>query len=404
MEHYDIIIAGGGMVGATLAAALAQAGRTVAVVEARLPPSWQADTPYTLRVSAINRASQHLFEQLGIWNTLLSRHASAYRRMVVWDANSVGEITFDALDLGEPDLGHIIENQVIQQTVLEHLGALDRVTLLAPHAVESISFEPTHVRVKLDEGSSLRGRLLIGADGARSRVRELAGICRVSRPYAQTALVTTVTTQAPHQETAWQRFLPTGPLAFLPLSNGQSSIVWSTIPAEAERLLALNDVDFLNELMRSFNRRLGHLSACGPRATFPLVGGQSYPYVKPRLALVGDAAHTIHPLAGQGVNLGLMDVAALTMILASTRRDPGSLLVLRRYERARRGENELTMRTMEGLRGLFGLRLPLWPELRGQGMRLIGRTPSVQRLLMRQALGIAGSHPDLALPPLDAPR
>ena len=404
LREFDVVVVGGGMVGAALAAALGQAGRSVAVVEARLPSAWRSDDDYDLRVSAINRASQHLLERLGAWPAILGRRANAYRRMRVWDARSVGDIEFDAVDLGESNLGHIIENRVIQESLLECLARLDTVQLFAPLGVETLTVESKTARVGLSDGSVLLARLVVGADGARSRIRELAGIQRSERSYGQTAIVATVATEAPHESTAWQRFLPTGPLAFLPLGDGRSSIVWSATSAEAERLLALDDAEFRSELARAVDLRLGGITACSARAGFPLVGGQSYPYVLPRVALIGDAAHSIHPLAGQGVNLGLMDAAELAGVLGSTGRDPGSMAVLRRYERARRGENEAVMRLMEGFRLLFGSQLPLLPWARGRGMRLVGALEPLKRQLMSHALGTAGRRPELAAPPVDQAR
>jgi 2-octaprenylphenol hydroxylase len=392
------------MVGAALAAALGLAGRSVAVVEARLPSAWAPEDDYDLRVSAINRASQHLLERLGAWPAILGRRANAYRRMRVWDASSVGDIEFDAVDLGESDLGHIIENRVVQVSLLECLERLDTVQMFAPLGVESLEVGPQTARVGLSDGSELLACLVVGADGARSRVRELAGIQRSERSYGQTAIVATVTTEAPHESTAWQRFLPTGPLAFLPLGDGRSSIVWSATSAEAERLLALGDAEFRRELANAVDLRLGDITACSARAGFPLVGGQSYPYVQPRVALIGDAAHSIHPLAGQGVNLGFMDAAELAGVLGATGRDPGSMAVLRRYERARRGENEAVMRLMEGFRLLFGSQLPLLPWVRGRGMRLVGALEPLKRRLMSHALGTAGRRPELAAPPVDQAR
>lgn len=402
--EFDVVVVGGGMVGAALAAALGLAGRSVAVVEARLPPAFRAQDDYDLRVSAINRASQHLLERLGAWPAILERRASAYRRMRVWDARSTGEISFDAVELGEPDLGHIIENRVIQEALLERLEQLDSVRLFAPFGVETLKVEPQYARVGLSDGSALQARLVVGADGARSRIRELAGIRRSARDYGQTAVVATVATEALHESTAWQRFLPTGPLAFLPLGDGRSSIVWSATAAEAERLLGLDDADFRRELAQAADLRLGCITACSARAGFPLVGGQSYPYVLPRVALVGDAAHSIHPLAGQGVNLGFMDAAELAGVLLASPRDPGSTILLRRYERARRGENEAVMRLMEGFRLLFGSRLPLLPWARGRGMRLAGTVEPLKRRLMAHALGTGGRRPELATPPLDPTR
>ena len=401
MNDYDIAVVGGGMVGAALALALGRAGWSVAVIEASPLPLWEAGEEYDLRVSAINRASQNLLTHLGAWEGILRRRASPYRRMRVWDAGSDGEIVFDALELQEPDLGHIIENRVILTALLEVMQRMENVRLLAPVGLSGIEFRPAEVRLSLSDRTRLHARLVVGADGARSLVRELAGIRRTRRDYGQTAIVATVATESPHHATAWQRFRPTCPLAVLPLGDGRSSIVWSTRNQEAERLLSLDDDAFREALAAAFEHRLGAVLEVGPRAAFPLVGGQSYPYVRPRVALVGDAAHSIHPLAGQGVNLGFMDAAELAAALAGRRRDPGALQRLRRYERARRGENEAVMRLMEAFRSLFGLPAPPLARMRGAGMRLVGGIAPLKRRIMAQALGVAGPRPPLASTPQD---
>lgn len=401
LTEFDIAVVGGGMVGAAMATALAGTGWTVAVIEPRLPADWHAEDDYDLRVSAINRASQNLLTRLGVWEEILAMRANPYRRMRVWDARSTGEISFDAMELTEPDLGHIIENRVIQLALLEALKAFENVRLLAGVELKGIEFRHGEVRLSLSDRTRIHARLIIGADGARSRVRELANIHRSRRDYGQVAIVAAVTTKAPHESTAWQRFLPTGPLAFLPLHDGRSSIVWSLPVREADRLMALEDADFCKELGEAFEYRLGEVTKVGRRGAFPLIGGQSYPYVRSRVALVGDAAHSIHPLAGQGVNLGFMDVAELADILDDLRIDPGRLDLLRRYERARRGENEAVMRLMEGFRGIFGTSLPLLSPLRSAGIRAVDRFSPLKRRIMAHALGTAGHRPKLALTPQD---
>lgn len=397
MKHYDVIIVGGGMVGATLACALAEQHRSVAIIEAFEPKPYADDDAFELRVSAISRASQQIFENLGIWPLIEKRRMAAYDRMVVWDEGTDGIIHFDAADIAEPNLGHIIENRVIQTALLEKIQGIDDIELLCPERIKSIDYEEERVVVNLESGTSFDAALLVGADGARSQVRQAAGIGHsVVRDYGQKAIVCVARTERSHEYTAWQRFLNTGPLAFLPLPDvHHSSIVWSADNDYADELMKLSDEDFTARMTAAFESQLGRVTWTSERAAFPLRGTQAEHYVLPRLALVGDAAHTIHPLAGQGVNLGLLDAAALAEVLEGER-DPGRLLTLRRYERARRGENTIMMHSMEGFQRLFGSQLPVVSVLRGAGLSLVDRIPVLKEQFMYQALGIAGQRPALA--------
>jgi 2-octaprenylphenol hydroxylase len=397
MKPYDVIIIGGGMVGATLACDLARQHRSVALIEARPPEPFKPEDPFDLRVSAISRASQHIFEGLEVWPLIEGMRSLAYDRMKVWEGGRESELRFDAADIGEPDLGHIIENRVIQTALLERLEILDEVNLLCPERVRDIDYQEDRVLVELESGQQLSASLLVGADGARSWVREHTGIGQsIVRDYDQKAIVCVVRTEQGHEYTAWQRFLSTGPLAFLPLPDRHySSIVWSADTAVADEVMALEDEEFCAAITEAFQSRLGKVSWTSQRAAFPLRGTQAAAYVKPRLALVGDAAHTIHPLAGQGVNLGLLDAAVLAEVLEGER-DPGRYLTLRRYERMRRGENTLMMHSMEGFKRLFGSRLPIINELRGAGLSMVNRSPMLKRQFMMQALGLAGERPSLA--------
>jgi 2-octaprenylphenol hydroxylase len=397
MKQYDVIIVGGGMVGATLACALAAQHRSVAIIEAFEPRPYSPDDDFELRVSAISRASQQVFQNLGIWPLIEQRRMAPYDRMVVWDEGTAGVIHFDAADIAEPDLGHIIENRIIQTALLEKIATLDDIDLLCPERVEKISYHEDRVELELESGKQLEAALLVGADGARSQVRQGAGIGHsVVRDYGQKAIVCVVKTEQPHEYTAWQRFLDTGPLAFLPLPDvHSSSIVWSADSDYADELMTLSDEEFMARMSGAFEHKLGKVTWTSERAAFPLRGTQAEDYVQPRLALVGDAAHTIHPLAGQGVNLGLLDAAALAEVLEGER-DPGRLLTLRRYERARRGENTIMMHSMEGFQRLFGSQLPMVSTLRGIGLSLVDRAPMIKRQFMYQALGVVGERPALA--------
>jgi len=389
-DSYDVIIVGGGLVGLSLAAALGRADIPVAVVEAREPETeWPADS-IDLRVYAITRASQALFTELGAWSAMQSR-AGAFRDMHVWDAGGSGDIHFDSAELGEPYLGHILESRVIEKALLEVIADLPAVQRYCPARVLGFSDLGTAQQLELEDGRKLSARLLVGADGKNSRVRDYAGIhVRVS-DYGQQALVAVVATEKPHRETAWQRFLPTGPLAFLPLHDGRCSIVWSATSAEAGRLLGLDDDAFCAALSEAFDYRLGKVLACGERVLFPLQRQHAEQYVKPRLALVGDAAHVIHPLAGQGVNLGLKDVKQLadTVLLArQQQRDIGALSVLRRFERARKGDNMAMMAAMDGFKHLFGSRIGPLRWARNLGLNLVDAATPIKNRIMRSAMGL----------------
>jgi len=396
---FDIIIVGAGMVGSTLACALGMQGLQVAVIEAHRPDFDWPDGSVDLRVSAITCASQKIFESLDAWEVMSRLRVSPYRDMRVWDATGRGEIHFDSADLGEPLLGHIIENRVIQFALHEKLVEYENVTFVAPVSVTEMKIEQDGASVTLDDGRSLSAKLLVAADGSRSKLRDMAGIETQGWSYHQHGVVASIKTANGHQETAWQRFMPDGPLAFLPLSDGSSSIVWSTSPEHADELLAMDDAAFLEALHNAFGDRLGRMLSCGPRAAFPLRMQHAKSYTQHRLALLGDAAHTIHPLAGQGVNLGLADAATLAEVIADARAagsDIGALKTLRRYERWRKGDNMAMMTTMDAFKRLFGSNMPVLKWVRNTGLSLTNRTTPVKNMIMRQAMGLEGDLSRLA--------
>ena len=389
VAHYDVIINGGGMVGATLACLLAQTNKKVAVIEAQTPKPFDVESDYDLRVSAISRASQQAFEKIGAWDAMLSMRALPYEVMHVWDGegDGSGNVRFEAADIGEPDLGHIIENSVIQTAVANALTNLSNVDVYQPEKLKQFEIAENHVSVLLESGKSITADLIVGADGANSQVRNLAGIDSHVDDYGQRGLVATVKTQYHHEYTAWQRFQSTGPLAFLPLPDGSCSIVWTLPSDRADYYLSLNKTDFKVALAEAFEHKLGKVTKVSKRAAFPLRGSQAKPYVLDRVALVGDAAHTIHPLAGQGVNLGIKDAVELSQQLMNIS-DCGSLKALRRYERARRGDNVIIMRAMEGFRLLFGHDASSVKSLRNLGMKLFNDTPMVKNQIIKKAMGL----------------
>lgn len=395
----DIAIVGGGMVGSTLALALGLEGFRVVVVEAREPGMEDGWTGFDIRVSAVTRASQRIFQALGTWQAMERRRVLAYREMFVWEDDDRTSVHFDSAEIGEPDLGHIIENRVILAALHEALSGLDTVSWRCPARVVTLDTGTQGASLWLEDGDEVRANLVVGADGARSRIRDLACINLDDESYGHDALVATVRTEGLHRDTAWQRFLPDGPLAFLPLPEGHSSVVWSAPPGRVKRLLVLSDEDFNRELTDAFQERLGAVVWSGARAAHPLRSRHAWQYVKPRLALVGDAAHTVHPLAGQGLNLGLLDAASLAQTLTDARgEDPGDYRILRGYERDRRGHNRLVQAAMGAFKHLFTNPFPPLVSARGVGLYLTDHAPRVKDLFMRQALGLSGDLPRLARP------
>ena len=398
-QSYDVVIVGAGMVGAALACALGDTALRVAVVEARPPQlTWPEDST-DLRVSAITQASRRIFSAVDAWRDMASQRVSPFRDMHVWDAGGSGVIHFDSAHIGSDTLGYIIENRVIQRALMERLSRCDNITLVCPAEVTSLASHDDHVTAVMDDGTALHAALLVGADGAESRVRKMAGIAVQRREYEQRAVVATVQTAMPHRDTAWQRFLPTGPLAFLPLGDGRSSIVWSTTTDHAERLCALDDGAFNHELTHAFDNTLGAVQLHGPRAAFTLRRQHVNHYAQARVVLVGDAAHTVHPLAGQGVNLGLLDAAALAEVVldaAAAQKDIGATRVLRRYERWRKGDNLVMMMALDGFKHLFGSSLPPVKLVRNAGMHLFNHSNLIKNHIMYHAMGLKGDLPRLA--------
>ncbi len=398
-EQYDVVIVGGGMVGLTLACCLGGSALRVAVLEANpMATDWPADS-IGLRVSAITHASRKVFNHVGAWQSMVDQRVTAYGEMRVWDAAGDGIVHFDSAEAGEPSLGCIVENRVIQSALLQRAAEFENIELMIPARWQQWHDEQDHVCIRLEDGRQLRTKLLVGADGARSPVREQAGIQTKGWGYDQHAVMAIVKTEQSHQHTCWQRFLPNGPLAFLPMHEHYSCVVWSTTPEQAAELVAMNDAPFMLQLGEAFEYKLGRVVGVCERGRFPLCLQHTLDYVKPRIALVGDAAHAIHPLAGQGVNLGVLDAAALAeTVLAShtMRRDIGLLQNLRRYERWRKGQNVAMMLSMDGFKRLFGSPLEPLKLARNVGLNATNRLTPVKRLFMEYAMGDRGDLPTLA--------
>lgn len=403
----DIAVVGAGMVGAATAALLAKQapGAVIMVLEADAPPRWRRDEEPGLRVSALSEASRRVLEACGAWDEIAAGRVSTYAHMRVWDsaipAGGPGAIHFDAAEVAAPLLGHIIENELVQQALRNALLRLGNVKLLNGARLESLTLGPERAELGIEDGRHLHARLVVGADGAGSPSRELAGLEVIGHEYEQRAVVCNLRCQLPHGETAWQRFLPEGPIALLPLSGGRVSIVWSTTPARAEALLAADDQEFRAAVAEAADGCLGEVLEAGPRAAFPLRMRHAPVYTRARYALVGDAAHTVHPLAGQGVNLGFLDAAALGEIVTgglATGRDPGDPALLRRYERWRKPENVLAMRAFDGINRLFSNDNPALGTIRRAGFTMVDRLAPLKGVFIRRAMGLDGDLPRVATP------
>ena len=400
----DLIIVGAGMVGSALALALQDTGLEILLVDGgplSVTP-FDRNEAFEPRVSALSAASQRVLERLGVWPGIAARRASAYGEMQVWDGAGTGHIHFSAASVHAENLGHIVENRVVQDALLERLHD-SRIGLLANARLEQLRRSGDGWLLKLEDGRELRAPLLVAADGANSAVRRLAGCATREWDYLHHAIVTSVRCAEPHRATAWQRFTDDGPLAFLPLAAGDDphwcSIVWSCVPTEAERLMGLDDGAFCRELGKAFEQRLGAVLHADRRLCIPLRQRHAKRYVEDGLALIGDAAHSIHPLAGQGVNLGFLDVAVFAEVLQHAQARGERLAderVLSRYERRRMPHNLAMMAAMEGFERLFQADpLPLrW--LRNAGLNWVDGQPEAKALFVRQALGLSGDLPELA--------
>ncbi|WP_448129616.1 UbiH/UbiF family hydroxylase [Stenotrophomonas rhizophila] len=385
----DVVVVGGGVVGAACALALADAGLSVTLVEGREPAAWQPQQP-DLRVYAFAPDNAQLLATLGVWPAVTAARACAYRRMRVWDAAGGDELRFDADSLGREQLGWIVENDLLVDRLWAALPAAG-VQLCCPARVEALEQDANGVRLRLDDGRRLEASLAIAADGAESTLRRLAGLEVTRQDYGQRGVVAYVDTEKNNEDTAWQRFLVTGPLAVLPISAQRSSIVWTLPDADAERVLALDDAAFGRELTNAFAGRLGAMTLASRRAAFPLRRQLATGYVAGRVLALGDAAHVVHPLAGQGVNLGLRDVAALrAMVLAAQQRrqDWISPHRLQRWARERRSENTVAAYSFDAINTVFSNDEMHLTLARGRALGCAGKLPPLVSLFWKRAAGL----------------
>lgn len=383
------------MVGAVLTVALGRSGFRVGLVEASRPEPLAADADLDLRTSAISPGSRRLLANLGLWDGLSPARISPYYGMRVWEGDGPAALTFEHTAIGLPELGHIIENRLIVDAAWNVLGGTP---IFCPAKLEALEVEAEAARVRLDDGRELTTGLVVGAEGAGSPVRRLSGMRTAGWGYGQRCTVGNLVTEKPHQGIAWQRYIPTGPVAFLPLADGRCSLAWHADDALAHELAELDHDTFCRRLTEASGGVLGRVQSIGQRASFPLRLMHATEYVRPRVALAGDAAHVLHPMAGQGVNLGLMDVAVLADVLERAReggRDLGDVRALRRYQRRRKVDNLAIMAATDALKRVFGVDDDAFSRMRDRGIALADALTPLKQRMIHQAAGLTGDLPPL---------
>jgi 2-octaprenyl-6-methoxyphenol hydroxylase len=395
-EHTELAVVGGGLNGLTLGIACAAAGLAVAVIDREDPAAMRGEA-FDGRTSAIAYGSMRVLDGIGVWS-LLAGKAQPILEIRVADNSAPLFLHYDHREIGDTPLGWIVENRDLRRALQARAGQLPNLRLVAPMRVLGAERDSAAATLMLADGSSLRAELIAAADGKNSPLREAACIHSVSWSYPQIGIVATVRHERPHRGIAVEHFLPAGPFAILPMTENRSSIVWTERAALAPTLLALDDAGFQRELAARFGDFLGAVSVEGPRWSYPLAFLHAGSYVAPRLVLVGEAAHVIHPIAGQGFNMGIRDIAALAECLVDGRRvglDLGDATILARYQRWRRFDNIVLAGVTDGLNRLFSNSVPPVRLARDLGLAAVGRVPPVKRFFMRHAMGMVGELPRL---------
>ncbi len=398
MECYDILIVGGGLVGASLACAVSRLPLKVAVVEA-IPFADFRQKSYDTRAIALSYGSRRIFEGLGIWSSLMDK-ATPIHSVHTSQRGHFGVTRLVAKDYQVPALGYVVEARALGAILSEDLAQHSSVTLHCPAVLDGIQLGHDYAQVTLTDGRCLQGRLVIAADGGRSRVREQLAISSQRRDYGQTAVIATLTSSLPHRNVAYERFTDTGPMAILPLAAGRCAIVWTLPTSQAPQVLAMTDDAFLAAFQQGFGNRLGILGQVSPRHAYPLVLQRAEEVIRPRLALAGNALHAVHPIAGQGFNLGLRDVAALGEVLWNSvhrQQDPGDPAVLSQYLAWRQTDLDRTVAWTDGLVRLFSNTTPVLNIARSIGLTALDWLPPLKSWLAREAMGITGKQPRLSL-------
>ncbi len=396
-QKYDIIIVGGGMVGATLACALGNSNYSVAIIERNIPSAFDPQQPHDLRVSALSIASQKILQTIGAWDNIVNKRTCPFARMRVWE--TVGDTEFNCRDSGLSELGFIVENRVIQLSLLEHIPHFSNLHLISDVNIDFIDYNHDCSTIQLDNQYQLQCKLLIAADGGQSRTRHAMGIGVNSWDYDQHALVINVETALPQQDITWQRFVKQGPQAFLPLSGHHASLVWYNAPDNIKKLKSLSDKALIEAIEQTFPQCLGAIEKIEGKASFPLKRQHAQQYVKQGAAVIGDAAHMINPLAGQGVNIGLLDAAALAEILWDAQQNKqnfADLSLLKNYEAMRKQENLKMMTVMDLFYRVFSNDILPIKILRNLGLGMAEHIKPAKIRVMKEAMGLEGKRPKLA--------
>ena len=396
-ENADVLIVGSGLAGATASCILTDTGIKVIVLETEQKPEWNSKK-YGLRASALNIASQNTLSNIGAWSKIESMRMSRFEAIDVWDENSAGRIHFKGNDADLNYLGHIVENSAAL-SALHGILYQNKVDVHYGVSINRVFHEKDYILVTTNDEKTFRAKLLVGADGSNSRVRELSDISIHKNPYRQKAIVAQVVTEKTNRKTAYQKFLSSGPLAFLPLSDYQSLIVWSTDEQTSAELMHLPNPTFEQKLSNVFAHKLGTVKLLSHRKRFPVTSGQASTYIKNRIALIGDAAHMVHPLAGLGANQGIMDAAALAEIVnasSNNSTDIGNRAALRRYERWRRTENQLISNTVDAIFHCFSATNSTISHLRYVGLNLTDNVRPIKSLFIKRATGISGKLPEIS--------